>query len=66
MGGLFSKLEKTQEEINNDISELNKITNNELFYKKTLYKITFSMSKNLYTNFSGKSIICQIVNFNIK
>lgn len=66
MGGLFSKIEKTQEEISNEIKELNKITNNELFYKKTLYKMNFGKQNNFYTNLTGKNINCQIVKIKIK
>ena len=66
MGVLFSKMDKKEEEINNDIIELNNITNNELFYKKTNYKITFSKLKSFFTNITGKNIKCQIVINKIK
>lgn len=62
MGGLFSKSDKTNEEILNDIEELNKITNNDLFYKKTGYRLNFSKSSHLFKSIiGGKNIICQIV-----
>lgn len=62
MGAIFSnqKKEKSEEEILNDISELNKITNNELFYKRTSYKINFQKSENFFSNFSGKIIQCNM------
>lgn len=65
MGGLFSKSDKSSEEISNDIEELNKITNNELFYKKTGYRLFFSKSSHLFKSIiGGKNILCLIVSDN--
>lgn len=62
MGGLFSKSDKTNQEILNDIEELNKITNNELFYKKTGYRLNFTKGSHFFKSIiAGKIIICQIV-----
>lgn len=62
MGGLFSKTDKTPDEIHDDIDQLNKITNNELFYKKTGYKFYFEKTSNFFKSFlGGKNIICLIV-----
>jgi NifB/MoaA-like Fe-S oxidoreductase len=62
MGGFFSKSDKTNEEILNDIEELNKITNNELFYKKTGYRLYYIKSSHFFKSIiGGKIIICQIV-----
>jgi len=62
MGGLFSKSDKTNEEIINDIEELNKISNNELFYKKTGFKLNFVKSSHFFKSIiGGKNIIAQIV-----
>ncbi len=62
MGGLFSKNEKTNEEIFNDMEELNKITNNDLFYKKTGYKLNFLRGSHFFKSIlTGKIVICQIV-----
>ena len=62
MGGLFSKSDKTNEEISNDIEELNKITQNDLFFKKTGYKLYFTKSSHFFKSIiGGKNILCQIV-----
>jgi len=62
MGGLFSKSDKTNEEITNDIEELNKITTNELFYKKTGYRLFFIKGMHFFKSIiAGRNIICQIV-----
>ena len=63
MGGLFARTEKTDEEIDNDIEQLNKITNSEIFYQKIKYKFEFIKKPSFFNSLlTGKSIVCEIVN----
>ncbi len=62
MGNIWGKLGKTKEEIKNDIIKINEITNNELFFRKTNYLLTFDLNENFFKNlFSNYVIDCRIV-----
>lgn len=62
MGGLFSKTDKNKEEIQNDVDQLNLITNNDLFCKKTGYKMNYIYSPSYIKSILGGKIVqCQIV-----
>ena len=62
MGKFWSRGGKTKDEIKSDIEKINKITFNELFYKKTSYLIKFEMSINLFNKLVGScEIIARIV-----
>jgi hypothetical protein len=62
MGGVFNKSDKTKQEVEADIVKINKIVNNELFFKKTLRTLHFELDYNFFNKiFSSKIITCQLV-----
>ncbi len=62
MGGVFNKSDKSKEEVEEDIIRINKITNNDLFFKKTLRTMNFELSSSfLKSIFSGRIVYCQLV-----
>jgi len=66
MGNVFSNSNKTKEEVEQDIKRINKITNNDLFFKKTLRTLNFELYSNFFNNIiSSKIIFCSVV-FNIE
>jgi hypothetical protein len=65
MGNVFKNSNKSKEECLQDIENTNKITNNDLFFKKTLRRLNFSLHRNFFTSlFTNKVIYCELVFFN--
>ena len=62
MGNVFKNSNKTKEEVLLDIESVNKITTNDLFYRKTLKKLRFSLHLSFFSGiFSNKVILCEIL-----
>lgn len=62
MGNVFNNSDKSKEEVEEDIAKINKITNNDLFFKKTLRTLNFELSNNILKNlFSNKVVYCALV-----
>jgi hypothetical protein len=62
MGNVFNKSNKTKEEVEQDLKKINKITTNDLFFKKTLRTLHFELYSNFFNNLvSNKIIYCSLV-----
>ncbi len=62
MGNAFSLNSKDVIELENDIRRINKITENDLFFKKTLRTLNFELNLGLFRGLlSNKIIFCSLV-----
>ena len=62
MGNVFKNSNKSKEEVLNDIENTNQITNNELFFRKTLRRLIFSLYLSFFNSlFTNKVIFCELV-----